>query len=241
MGFYTESSPHSCKPAFFYIFHLIFVSYFAYQFFIFQLIMNSFELNLLIVLNVKVQNFSGLLTYCFIIIDSVIHQKQQRDFWRIFMNFQEYNGNQKNISLRSVVFKLVEFHTLSIVYIAWLISDEIYESHLMVLNITAAVLVKICQSRIFHCMLCLDIITMNLKSIRMEAIKSSVLIGTVKESTKAIREMYQLILDMMNCINDIFGFSLLATVLYCSYYFLADLNWSYFYLSSLPTRHKISK
>lgn len=82
---------------------------------------------------------------------------------------------------------------------------------------------------------------MKLKIVQNKAIKASLLPGTTRESTKAIRELYQMIFKMVTNLNEIFGFAYLPVVLNCFCHIFTDLNWAYHYLKYQPLANRIGR
>lgn len=227
LGFYTESSPKNCKPVFNYVFRMLSVIYFAYQLFKYHSLLEWYLDKALDVLNVVMQSYGTLLTYCVIIVDSLIHRRTHQNFWMISEKSYKLRGDQQQCLWWNFVFKFTEFHSTA--FLITLVNLIHFKSHAFNLFFII-ILFKICHSRIFHYLLYLEIIQIKLKIIQIEC-KASILIGTAKESTKIIRELYQMILEMVENLNDIFGYSHLVTVLYCFYFVLTDLNWAYVYFS----------
>lgn len=154
LGFYTESSPKSCK-AFYYAFHIISVSYLAVQLFTYFSILYEWSYKAIEELSIITQYSSSLMTYCVIIVDSISNQRAQRHFWRICKNLNELHSDQK-YSWWRFLFKFTEFYLMAIVSIVAASTNQRLRTIILVIAITFVV--KICHTRIFHYLLYLEII-----------------------------------------------------------------------------------
>lgn len=237
-GFYTK--PPSCiyKIILLNIFHLVFFGCFAYcciLYLEFESIRRQLEK-----LNLTVQICGALCTYALILIASIFNRDPQREFWNIYNKIQRGFGDRKHFFWRSFVIKFIEHNIVTTSFIAFLLYKT-YNFYRMTLLAAVEILVKISQFRMFHYIFYVDIIRMNLSIVQVEAIRASILIGTVKESTIAVREIYMMIFEMGNKLIEIFGFSHLATVLYCFYCPIVDLNWAFVHFRYLLLSSKIGK
>lgn len=236
VGFNTRSSSCICKIIFCNIFHLVLFGFCAYccvQYI--EFILSPVER-----LNLAVQFCGALFTYALIWIESTTNQNPQRDFWKIHNKIHECYDDRKHFSWQSFIIKFTEHNLITALFMAFLVYTS-SSFHIITLISGLEILIKINQFRIFHYMLYLDMIRMNLNIAQVEAIKASILIDSVKESVERIRELYQMIFEMVNKLNVIFGFSHLAAVLYCFYCPIVELNWAFVYFRYLSLPSKIGK
>lgn len=85
----------------------------------------------------------------------------------------------------------------------------------IILIITSVILATVCCARIFQYLLYLEIIRVKLIIVDIEANRALIVIDTLKESMKKIRKLYQMIVEMINNMNEIFGISHLLAILNC--------------------------
>lgn len=183
----------------------------------------------------------GLMTYWLIIFDSFFHRHTHRNFYEILERIYDRFYMSK-FTLRSYVMKIVEyfFITLSIVVIRLAINNFVNT----VIDFAYAVLFKICQLRIFYYIFCLEIVHSQLKtiecelkkiqgsvvamnSIRSRASKTSLLYFFELHRLQLIRRHYDCVYQMIGNLNKHFGWSNVASISYCFYLFLTDMNWFY--------------
>lgn len=242
-GFYTESTPaNRFKAIFYYISHFISVNYFTY--FMYHITQYNFSLKILDVLNIGFQYFCSLITYWLIIADSLFNRNAQREFWKTCIKIYQFYGNQKYFKWRCFVFKFIKFNSvMTLLFLVIFISRPRGQLQFLpvILVVTDVTLSTVCYARIFQCLLYLEIIRVKLNIVEIEANKASIVIDTVKESMKKIREMYQMIFKMINNLNEIFGISHSLAILNCFYFLLADLNWNYSYLTYQLSAGKIGR
>lgn len=244
LGFYTESSQNSRKNNFYYIFHFLSIGYFIFvnYYIVCYTFLNSF-VKLLDVLNIRLQNSCALITYCLILTDSIIHRNDQYEFWKIYKklsNLYQYYDDKKYLRWQYFIYRLIELISVVFVYFVEFLFEGLPISKIIDL-ISHQILIKICHARVFHYLMYVEIIKIKLKYIHKEAMDASALNKTINESMKSVRETYQMIFDMINYLNRIFGFSHLATVLYCFFFIFTDLNWAYFQLSSKSIESKLGR
>lgn len=101
----------------------------------------------------------------------------------------------------------------------------------IILIIALMFVVKVCHTRIFHYLLYLEIIEKNLEIVQIE----------VEQLFQTIRDLYEMIFEMVDDLNEIFGYSHLATVWFCFYFLLSDLNFVYFWLHCQSSPDQIGK
>lgn len=196
----------------------------------------------------------GLVTYWLIIFDSFFHRHTHRKFYEILE--QIYNRFYKSKStLQSYVIKIVEyfFITLSIVVIRLAINNFVDT----VIDFAYTVLFKICQLRIFYYIFCLEIVHSQLKAIEFElkkmqgpiiAMNNTIMSRPSKISLvrffelyrlQLIRKHYDCVSQMIGNLNTIFGWSNVASISYCFYLFLTDMNWFYIHHHELSYAYYI--
>lgn len=181
------------------------------------------------VLNQMMQYTAALYPYCLIIMDSMLKKEKHAQFWKIHQEISEFYCNQNGIRFRCFMLKFVAYHSITVVFvISFLkyfgpINEEIF---------IYIVLMKLCQMRVFYYMFCVELIHFQLESIlnalKMQQIKSNAS-ASQSHQFKWIRGYYQRVFEMTAALNEVFGVSNVATVSFCFYELLSDMNWLYTY------------
>lgn len=249
-GYCTESSAfiHHKRIKLFIVFgHIILAVLFTlYQF---QLV---FELNSLLgalkTSNEVVQYIFGLYTYWLIILDSFLNRQAHRCFWQTLQQSHTFLFSQF-LDVHGYLWKLIEFFAITILlYLLnyWL--GVILDNASIFVFL---VLITICQIRVFYYLFALNILNAQLMVIEHEiiAIKnishlrsdSKCSISYELKRFKWVAEYYQCVIEMTKFLNDIFGWSQIALVLFCFFTFMTNLNWWYSKFDELSIAQLISK
>lgn len=200
------------------IIHILLAIFFT----IFKVVLVAFflrSMKMLEVINSSLQYSAMIYTYWIIILDANLHQSDHRHFYEMFSKINKFYMRQENICLGHYLVKIFICLSFSILFMM-LINFTEYTNYFQILY---TVLMKICEIRICYYMFCLQIVQFQLKSID----KMILNIGIDFNRLKMIREYQYCVYEMTNFLNSSFGWSQVATVLYCFYSFLTYLNWLY--------------
>lgn len=117
------------------------------------------------------QYLSALFTYWLIIFDSFYYRQAHHRFWKLFQRIDVHIHDQTKLTLAVYSLKFVEFFaiTCSLLLIILIIND-FYNTEV---GLVYALLMKICQIRVFYFLFCLYVIQFQLQVIekKVDAIK----------------------------------------------------------------------
>lgn len=188
----------------------------------------------------------ALCSYWLIIFDSISNWREHRKFWDIFQQIHEYYSSQHNFTPRIYMFKMIEFFSMTtFLIIMGLITDDL---ELFAVVCSYLILVKLSQFRIFYYLFCVEILYHQLKSIEKQIedmmILDSISRCEISKRLKFIRGYFHCIHELSNQLNQIFGWSQVAVILFCFQIFLSDFNDIYFHwihFGDASTEHGFSK
>lgn len=194
-------------------------------------------LQILEVVNESIINISSSLTYLFIIFDSNWKTENQSQFWKLYDRFgQRFYKENIISSLRfySIIF-VISFVTSCGPIIVLVIKNETF-----IIYSVYWFLSRLCHLRISYQTLCLKLIHLQLKLIKRET--ESVfhrrihLIRPVLNDPlnyfeinrlKCIRQSMEIVREMVNKMNNMFGWTQLLTILFGFQFILNFINWIY--------------
>lgn len=216
-------SSHRKIAHFIYIIHILLAIF--YTLFKIHLIFGLFSTFQLIErINSVFQYSSALYCYWLIIFDSIFYRQEHQIVWKILkkinaFNFHQFNSTFDYFVLKSTEYFCVTFLSIVVVGISSGISYEI--------ALVYHVLVKICEVRAFYYIFCIEILNSKIQTINSELNenKNNSNFWLNSKAFQRIREFYDRIYEMSNSLNEVFGLSQVATILYFFYRILTDLNW----------------
>lgn len=173
------------------------------------------------------QYSSASIAYFFITIESYAQQKKQKHFWKLYEKLR----HQKSITWRKYFIKILFWFFICIIPTITMFFQETIDP---IIHIAYSYLQKVCQLRIFHYLFYLELIQFQLKFIENDI--AIMLWRNERESPirfnrlKSIREYYRIIQDMVDDLNEVFGWSHLFAVLFSFHYLLTDVNWAHSHL-----------
>lgn len=183
--------------------------------------------------NDSIQYFVPLFTYWMTIFDSISQRNTHKHFWKVFQRL----SNHCNISLRSYTIKIIEFFAVTLAITHALDWEREFTSFFFMLPYV--VVTRMFQIRIFHYLLCLEVIHFQLVTIEGE-IRTlirysnlrkchSAMLGGLSideiQKLKSIRKSVVNVYGMVDCLNQVFGWSHLGAILCAFYLVLTDINW----------------
>lgn len=184
-----------------------------------------------------------LCTYWMIIIDAIYHQRAHRLFWKILeKNIYQFDHHQPDYNFRIFLIKFIEFFGIKMFT---LFSRFILYDRAMV-GVAYDSLFKLCQVRVFYYIFCLEVvhsqlilIQTELKIVNIEHISTRSSAFVLK--LQKFRTHFYFIYEMLENLNEIFGWSQVAAILFCFYIILSESNWTYIHFSVDSPARKISK
>lgn len=193
--------------------------------------------------NEMLQYSTALCTHWLIIFDSFVYRREHRRFWTILQRFDR-RVCKPCISFRKYLFKFYEYFLVSIALYALSFYfrgiPRIYGAFIY------AGLMIICQFRVFYYIFCLDIVNWQLQTIDNELIKEIQSLHNRNERYdlkcfKWFNKHYGCVVEMTELLNEVFGWSQFALILFAFYGLLTDLNWCYAAFGSVPYTAYFSK
>lgn len=226
LGFNTGSSKFSQRREiinFIYIVHFILAT--ILTFFNFYLFLKYYPLlGIIQAISEFLQYLLAICTYWWIIFDSIIHCHTHRRFWIFFQKIDTIFHRQLNNYFR---FFFIKFHIFFLIEIL-LIMTRYFCKNFSIVNFAYAYLFRMCQFRIFYYLFCLEVIQFQLNIIQT---KLKLLEYNVS-NFKWIREYFHHVYEMLNFLNEIFGWSHVAAIFLCFYLILSQWHWVYLHYLS---------
>lgn len=208
----------------------------------------------------SLQYSTALYTYWLIILDSIVNRRAHQQYWIILQRIDTCYSCQPKCGIRLYIFIFVIYFlkTMSILVIRLTISSFVG----FTVDFAYMVLFIVCEIRMFYYLFCLEILQLQLKMVEDE-VKTMVFIlntaGSFRErqslrmdiiSTcysfelqrmKWIRQYFHCAYNMMDLLNQIFGWSHVAGISFCFYYLLTESNWLYIHYGELSHIHRFGK
>lgn len=234
-GFDTGLSPLSKNRIVANIIYLLHIL--SVVFFTLSQILNFDEFNsgfgLLEVVNNMVQYNVSLLTYWLMIFEACTQQRIHKHFWKKIQTNNDYFHPQ----LMSYNFKFIEFYSTT--FLIWFTLCFISNFDAFFEVMAYLCLIKICQIRIFYYMLCLEVLYAQLQLIEKQFKFLSATVSKINSHSGELRRLrifYQSVYELTTLLNEIFGWSQVAAVLFCFYALTTDLNFLFsHYQDCTPT------
>lgn len=210
------------------------------------------------IVNELLQMMNGILTYWVIIIESYCQCETQRKFWKIYELIEKHQSRSKKSFLRIYLIKFVEFFgVITIVQIIFMQYYNEYVGNYIFFRIAYLFSQIIYQYRVFYFIFYLELVKYELQYIKTELKNIAELIDlnsvksvkrrtkwcdtTMKElsenSLKEINANFQLVYELTKCINQVFGWSNCAIILYCFHLPLTDTNWAIWEIGKRSNRY----
>lgn len=210
-------------------FHWFFVNYYA------SLTLNE-------ALSELIQYLAALFSYWLIILDSYSQSKKHQHFWQTLQKIDKQFSCKIDYTFRIYLVKCIEFFTtiLLTVFSCYVLRGYEWNAY----DVPYFGFYQICHIRAFYYVFCLKIINFQLKVIENEVKIMKNIINSINMSKrfsdtysnyyvfelqrlKWIRRYFNCVNDMIACLNEIFGWSQVAVILFCLYLCVSDLNWFY--------------
>lgn len=227
-GFFTEYSYSNRYQQVIYIvfiLHIFFAVYFT--FFLRCVLFSIRSLKLLDSINEFVQYQSSLHSYYILIIESFVHRKKQRFFWKIYKKIED----RSNFKCRLYSLKLIEFFVVLFVTNTICLYLSNIETHVW---LGYTILNAINNIRLFYYIFYLELIRLELKCIEktikemIELSRFSIVYYQHRNIYfKKIRDYYAITCELIDHLNEIFGLSNFSTMIYHFFYLFTILNYAY--------------
>lgn len=246
-GFCTETNSDRKATLKTFIVHILIGSFVIVSFLFFA--WNSIEIldNTLLVVNRSLQMFSEASLYWVTIFESLLKRNHQRKLWNTYRQIQNFAGRHQNPpKFYSYFFIFCEYlfvfstiQLISMYYYLYFVGLFFY------FNISYIIVVKMYHNRVFYYLFHLELIKHEFLSIRNEVKRiagadiSKFDFSFNIQSFRRIRERYKLLQDMVNHLNEVFGWSQLASILCALHLLLTELNWAFSSISVRTTGYKI--
>lgn len=191
--------------------------------------------------NHLLQYSSAMYTYWFIVLDSLLQWREHRQFWQNLEVINKSFFPQCNFTFRVYLFKFIT-HVL-MVFVPILIIILVNEMDVGNLVIVHVLLAKFCHVRVFYYLFCIESMHFQLKILQnaCKEMSRSRLRDTDSQRLKWMREYHHCVHNMANDLNQVFGWSQVATISFCFYNFLTDLNWLCVHFNDISATRTLGK
>lgn len=178
-------------------------------------------------------------TYVFIILDTLLQQQKHQQFWKTFQLVDEYFTCQNNFNFKCYIWRCIEYFAVTIVFMV-IIFGTTSRISIEIVLILYMIMIKVCNLRVFYYIFCVEILNFQIKTVDSEY----KLITSPRGNTSIywhrltwIRWHHQCIFEMSQLLNEVFGFSNVATISFCFYFLLSNVNWYYTNSNELSIIH----
>lgn len=192
-------------------------------------------------INEMIQYTAGLFTYWMIILDSIAYRNKFHIFWRIYQEIDNQFCSQTML-FRGYMLKFNEFFPISIFLYMMIYATNSFPDSSSVFAFL--IIISICQLRIFYYLFCVEIVKCQLKIIEHDLImmknmlnftgmtqqfplmsETSPIVPFELNRFKWVRGYHHRTSELMDLLNEIFGWSQAVAVSFCFYSFATDSNW----------------
>lgn len=220
--------------------HFLLAIFFTFsQFYYFRVFYSNLEM--LETISELVEVSATLYTYYLIILDANVHRTAHKYFWDILWQIDNCFCSQFELTCRIYIFKLVIFFLLTFLILIRNMWFSLAEFLTISIHL---VIVKICQIRLLYYLFCLEVINSQLKKIEHELVTmkgTHAIVNFQMQSFHAfemqrfrwIREYFHCIYDMVEIVNEIFGWSQVAAILLNFHCLFTDFNYFYIHYHEL--------
>lgn len=226
LGFFTESPPNNVFQKLRYISSIFYVGSFKVFNYNLPTVMNFAE-----GLNSRVQFAGAIFTQTIMFIDAFVHRSDQRKLWayaQVASGALHIHRWKRILFIFSKLLIIFIVHGLST---TWAYSYT-YKAQVLI----PMILMRMYHIRIIQYMIAMELVCVNIKHMKWRATEAIVLRGTVKESLKGVRDIHGITLNMVDCLNDIFGYSQFQVVVFCFFVLVTDYNWAYLnFIRQIPS------
>lgn len=205
------------------------------------------------VLNQILQYWATLFTCWLTIFDSILHRNAHKFFWDVLEIIDQKFCCQSKFSFNCYEVKMVEFFVVTV--LTTILMFLTFDYNLLSVEIAYNFLVLLCEFRVFYYLFCIEIIHFQLRIIENEvktmqtSLNCSANLSQMPKLSqiyelhrfKWTREYFHCIYEMVNLLDEFFGWSHVAAISFCAYLVLTDLHWFYINYSYCDLNQRISK
>lgn len=215
--------------------------------FVYQTLTENYSINLdfLTKTNVVLKLCGIFIGAWFIVIESYWKRPSQRKFWQIYHRIGiEFKGVNYKTALGTYFLKFGLFFVISagvsVQHLVGLIT--VFDKKSLPLLFSFFFLMVMEEMRIFYYLFYVSLLHHHLSEIEMEMkslADSSEHRAISPQRLRWVRMYYDLVYEVSNCMNDVFGWSQFSSVLYSFVRLVSDLNWIYWQIHNgfiLPKR-----
>lgn len=195
-----------------------------------------YDIGIVEVVNVTMQFSAPTYTYWMIIFDSSLHRREHQRFWNIVQRIDTSYCRQVN-AFQRFIFKMIAYFSIAISF--FLVFQTEDNSNYPGSIFVYLTLITVCQIRIFHYLFCLEVIQFQLKVIEHEW--KTLNIANCSNEWKRFRGYYATIHELTILLNETFGCSNVAAILFGFYTVLTDVNVIYSRHNGYSTAQLLSK
>lgn len=204
---------------------------FCFGVFVWFLLQQQFmQIDLLSITNFVIKLRGAVLCYLFIIVESYCQRHSQRTFWQIYRNIRsEFNRAGHPANFSSYLFRFVQFFVtvvgVELSFIAPFASYLDVTSSLCLFSYLSLLLMQ--QWRTFHYLFFIRLLDHQLDEVgvEMKMLADASETGTLSRDRLCwIRLYYDSVHELMNRINEVFGWSNVVCILYLFLRLVVDLN-----------------
>lgn len=181
-----------------------------------------------------VVRFSGAgLGFWAVIVESYCKRHVQRKFWQIYRQIRiDFNPIDRDVMFRTYLIKFGEFFVVAIFneminFVEWFTDTNFF----FAISYFSSMMMH--YMRIFHYLFFIHLLDHQLNEVelQMKLMADNSEIGIIsRDCLKSIRIYYDLVHDLSDCINEVFGWSNIVSVLFVFLRLAVDLNWTYWRL-----------
>lgn len=227
-GYQTGMFKRRSIATIFFLLHGILAAIFTYEFFCFVQRLDIIVQAIFIVNEIQ-QYSSSLAAYWLVLIESYFKRKTEQKFWILLAHIEKGEENIKKFKFWKHVLQSIHYFITTNI-ILYTTSYEYFNDYFLL--ISYLIVIGICQNRVFHYIFHLKVIEFELKLIESDLRdffkKPFDLEAAQREiGVKRIRESYRLVFEMVECINSVFSWSYLATILFCFHFLITEMYFSY--------------
>lgn len=204
----------------------------------------------------EIVQYSTALNACWwIVLDNILKNKAHRGFWTILQQIDTNYCSQSRCNFRNFLVKFIEFLSIKIVFIIVLMIVSFIS---IIINIAYFTLFTMCAIRMIYYIFCLEVVHFQLKELEdeLKAMKiehvdcTSERISMPKSSQyyrfelkrfNWTRGYFHSIYKMVDCLNNAFGWSQVAGIIFCFCFVLTEMHWIYIHYDELREIHRIGK
>lgn len=196
------------------------------------------------------QILNGMSTHWVIIIESYGRRNIQQKLWNTYKYIDQHHVKCKKSLLRAYKIKFIEFFSVvTIIQIIFMCYFTHYVGNYYFFRIAYLFSQVVYHYRVFYYLFYLELIEFELKSIKTEL--KAIAKTTQRNGNnfdegnlnvnclKKLNTHYQLIFELNEFLNQIFGWSNFTTILYCFHLPLTDFNWALWELHKRTTTYII--